>query len=392
MRRRLVGVDRAEVWRWASDVVIAGIAAYTAVILTLEWMRDVGQQPRAIAVGLAFTHGAVLVVRRRLPATVLAVVIVTSLAYAALGAPVFFLGPASLVAVYTLAAVDDRRRSLIGVGVAEAALAVGAVTGGVQWDSWLLYSLLLATAWLLGAGLQRWQQTAREQADRADQLAQAREELARLAVTQERVRIARELHDMVAHSMSVIAVQAATGRLVIDSDPASAREALAAIEVATRSALDEMRQLLAVLRDDDSTAGQRDPTPGLGDLHALVARMARAGLTVEVDVAGDPGEVPAGVSLACYRIIQEGLTNVLRHAGPTHVSVTANCAGDAVDVEVRDRGTATTGQSGVGQGTVGMRERAAMYGGTFSSGPDPGGGWVVRARLPYEQRPPAVTA
>jgi len=384
-------IDLPVLGRWVFDAVVAGAAAYAAMILTSEWLRDVGPEQRVPALTLAFLHGAVLIARRRMPAVVLTVVIATGLAYAALGLPVFFLGPAFLIAVYTLAALRDRWWSLAGLVTAQAALAVGAATGGVQWDSWLLYALLLGTSWLLGAGLRRWQQTAREQADRADQLARARDELARLAVTQERVRIARELHDMVAHSMSVIAVQAATGRLVIDTDPGRAGEALAAIEVTTRAALGEMRQLLAVLREDGKTGGTLDPTPGLADLHDLVARMAQAGLTVEVNLTGDPAQVPAGVSLACYRIIQEGLTNALKHAGQTHVTVTVRCDDDAVDVEIRDRGVGRDGDHDAGQGTIGMRERAALYGGTFSAGPHPGGGWSVRAHLPYQQRPPVVT-
>lgn len=392
MLRRPDRVDLPLLGRWLFDVGVAGLASYTAVILTAEWLRDIGPGPGAAAYTLAFLHGAVLVARRRMPATVLAVVVCTGLAYTALGLPVFFLGPAAPVAVYTLAALSDRRRSLVGLAAAEVGLSVGAATGGVQWDSWLLYSLLLATTWLLGAGLQGWQRAAREQAKRADQLAQARDELAHLAVTQERVRIARELHDMVAHSMSVIAVQAATGRLVIDSDTGKARDALAAIEVTTRSALEEMRQLLTVLREDGDTGGALDPTPGLADVHGLVARMAQAGLTVEVNLTGDPARVPAGVSLACYRIIQEGLTNALKHAGQTHVSVTTTCAEAAVDVEIRDHGTASSSDRGGGQGTIGMRERAALYGGTFSGEPHPDGGWSVRAHLPYHQRPPAVDA
>lgn len=379
-------------WRWVFDAAVAGIAAYFAMLLTSEWTADAAPDQRLPALLLAFLHGAVLIARRSAPAAVLSVVITTGLAYVAVGLPVFFLGPATLIAIYTVAALRDRRMSLLGLAAAEVALAVSAVTGGVQWDSWALFAGLLAGAWLLGAGMRRWQEAAREQAERADQLARARDELARLAVTQERVRIARELHDMVAHSMSVIAVQAATGRLVIDCDPARAGEALAAIEVTTRSALDEMRQLLAVLREEGEAGGSLDPTPGLTDVHDLVARMAQAGLTVEVSLTGDTTQVPPGVSLACYRIIQEGLTNALKHAGQTHVAVTVTCGDDAVTVQLRDRGEVRDGDHGSGQGTIGMRERAALYGGTFSAGPHPDGGWSVRAILPYQSRPPAVTA
>jgi signal transduction histidine kinase len=383
--------DLPAVWRWVFDAAVAGAAACFAVILTNEMVVEAEAAQRLWALLLAFLHGTVLIARRRAPAAVVSVVIATGLAYVALGLPVFFLGPASLIAVYTLATLRDRRTSVLGLAAAEVALAVGALTGGVQWDSWLLFTAVLAGSWLLGAALRRWQQVAREQAERADQLARARDDQARLAVTQERLRIARELHDVVAHSMSMIAVQAATGRLVIDRDPPRAGEALAAIEVTTRSALDEMRQLLAVLREDGRPGGSLDPTPGLTDVHDLVARMAQAGLTVEVSLTGDGSLVPVGVGVACYRIIQEGLTNVLKHAGQTHVAVMVACDDDAVTVDVRDRGEVRDGDHGSGQGTIGMRERAALYGGTFSAGPHPDGGWSVRVRLPYQSRPPAVT-
>ncbi len=376
---------------WLFDVAVAGVCTYFALLLTSEWMAGADAGQRGPALVLAAAHGAVLVGRRHRPAAVLVVVIGTGLAFAPLGLPVFVLGPAVLVALYTFAVLRDRRWSLAGLTAVELAVLVAATTGGLQWDSWLLYALLVGGSWLLGFGMRHWQLTAREAAERADQLARAREELAGLAVTQERVRIARELHDMVAHSMSVIAVQAATGRLVLERDPARAGEALSEIEVASRSALDEMRQLLTVLRDGGSSTG-RDPTPALADLHDLVARMTKAGLTVEVHVGGDVADVPAGVGLACYRIVQEGLTNALRHAGQTHVTVTVTCGSDAVDVEVRDRGGSAHADRVGGQGMIGMRERAALYGGSCVAGPDPDGGWSVRAHVPYHARPPVVSA
>ena len=159
------------------------------------------------------------------------------------------------------------------------------------------------------------------------------------AVTEERLRIARELHDVVAHTMSVVAVHAGTGRMVADDDPAAARQALATIETTTRSALVEMRRMLGVLRGSDGEQpGTLAPAPGLGDLDALVADVVRSGVTVEVRVEGDRADVPAGVDLAAYRIVQEALTNVIKHAGRVRATVAVRYTDDAVTVEVDDEG------------------------------------------------------
>jgi signal transduction histidine kinase len=219
-------------------------------------------------------------------------------------------------------------------------------------------------------------------------LEQARVELADRAVTDERMRIARELHDVVAHTMSVVAVHAGTGRMVAEDDPAAARQALATIETTTRSALLEMRQMLGMLRGPDGeSAGALAPAPGLGDLDALVAEVVRSGVTVEVRVEGHRSDVPAGVDLAAYRIVQEALTNVIKHAGRVRVTVLVRYADDAVTVEVDDEGPAEHDSRSVpsttGHGLVGMRERVAMYHGDLEAGPGALGGFHVAARLPF---------
>ena len=208
------------------------------------------------------------------------------------------------------------------------------------------------------------------------------------AVTEERLRIARELHDVVAHTMSVVAVHAGTGRMVADDDPAAARQALATIETTTRSALSEMRRMLGMLRSSDGGGpGTLAPAPGLGDLDALVADVVRSGVTVEVRVEGDRGPVPAGVDLAAYRIVQEALTNVIKHAGQVRATVVVRYSGDAITVEVDNdapvHGDARPAGSTVGHGLVGMRERVAMYDGDLHAGPCPSGGFHVAARLPF---------
>jgi signal transduction histidine kinase len=212
-------------------------------------------------------------------------------------------------------------------------------------------------------------------------LEREREERDRAAVAAERLRIARELHDVVAHAMSVIAVQAGMGRHVIDTDVAAAADALGVIESTSRDALVEMRRMLGVLRHGDEAAALR-PMPGLGDIPALVAETRRAGLGVTLASTGAVGDLPAGVDLAAYRVVQEALTNVIKHGGPVaHVRVAWSDGG--VELEVTDDGRAGSGpRPEPGHGLLGMRERVAVCGGSLEAAPRPGGGYRVHASLP----------
>ena len=207
---------------------------------------------------------------------------------------------------------------------------------------------------------------------------------ARQAVAEERTRIARELHDVVAHSMSVVVVQASAAQRVMASDPDRAREALASIEVTGRDSLGEMRRILGALRGDDDAP--LAPQPGLEQFAQLVRHCEEAGLPVEVELAGSPRELPAGIELATYRIVQEALTNAVKHAGPAHAVVRLDYGDDRLDIEVTDdgRGAAADTITSGGQGLVGMRERVELFGGTFAAGPRTGGGYRVKARLPVE--------
>jgi signal transduction histidine kinase len=373
--------------RWALDVALAAVAAYAAVTLTAEISAGAPAQHAAAATLVAAAYGAALVLRRTAPAAVLAVQAGAAVAYVALGFPVFMLGPAALVTMYTVASRLDRRTAVAMLGAAEAVLAalswLGPAFTGVA--AWLQFTAILAAAWFLGDVVRRWQVAAAAHARRAGELEQAREELARLAVTAERLRIARELHDVVAHSMSVIAMHAGSARLAADRDPAAARKALEVVEEASRTALAEMRRLVTVLRDTDNGAPALAPAPGLPDVHRLVAEVAAAGVTVEVQAEGDLTAVPDGVSLTAYRIVQEALTNVVRHASPARAHLSVTVRDGEVMLEVVDDGAValTTAAARGGHGMIGMRERAAMYGGEFAAGPRPGGGWRVVARLPY---------
>ncbi len=227
----------------------------------------------------------------------------------------------------------------------------------------------------------------------AEQLRAQQPLIARAAVIDERARIARELHDVVAHSVSVMVIQSVAGRRLLRRDPERAEEALIAVEATGQEALRELRRLLGVLRadEDDDVVGVQ-PQPGLGDLPGLVASVAESGVRVELEVTGEDAPLSPGVDLAAYRIVQEALTNVIRHAGADRATVRVTRERRAVALEILDAGAGSgenghvRGQGG-GHGLPGMRERAALYEGTLEAGPRPGGGYAVRARLPVE--PPA---
>jgi signal transduction histidine kinase len=225
---------------------------------------------------------------------------------------------------------------------------------------------------------------------RAAEKERERIEAARRAVGEERLRIARELHDVVAHAMSVVAVQSGVGAHVIDSRPDEAKHILETISHTSRDSLDEMRRLLGVLRADPASAdaaAELAPAPGLGGLDELVTRVAEAGVPVETNVQGERTAVPIGVDLAAYRIVQEALTNVLKHAGRAEASVLVRYEPGAVHLEVvddgRGAGSRALAGNGSGHGLVGMRERAALYGGELEAGPRLGGGYRVAATLRY---------
>jgi signal transduction histidine kinase len=209
------------------------------------------------------------------------------------------------------------------------------------------------------------------------------------ALAGERAQIARDLHDIVAHAMSVIAVRSGVARMVIDSDPEQARDALAIIEITTRRALHEMRLLVGMLRDPGDQPAELSPVPGLADLDRLLADTAVAGVSAELDVEGKVRPLPPAADLSAYRIVQEALTNVVRHAGPTHARVRIGYLPAELSIEVTDdgpRGQAPRpiARAGGGHGLIGMRERAALFGGKLEAGPY-AGGFRVRASLPLEE-------
>jgi signal transduction histidine kinase len=220
-------------------------------------------------------------------------------------------------------------------------------------------------------------------AARAELLEREHEMREREALAEERARIARELHDLVAHNVSVMVVQAGVERHALPEDQTSTRETLTAIEQAGRQALVEARRLLGVLRQNGQ-AEELEPQPTVDQVGFLVEQIERAGLPVTLTVEGERTPLPAGVDLCAYRIVQEGLTNALKHAGPARAEVLLRYAGSGLDIEVRDDGSGNGQRNGdgSGQGLIGMRERVALYGGELETGPRPGGGFEVRAHLP----------
>jgi signal transduction histidine kinase len=248
---------------------------------------------------------------------------------------------------------------------------------------------LFAIAWVLGDNIRTRRAYLAELEARAARLEREREEQAERAVIEERTRIARELHDVIAHNVSVMVVQASAGEDLFDTDPQRARESLSAVASTGRAALTELRRLLGVIRAEEGhePAAAYAPQPGIEYLAELVAQIRETGLAVELSVLGEPRELPEGVGLCAYRIVQEALTNTLKHADASQAQVSVRYVSDALELHVVDNGRGAPPVNGdtTGHGLIGMRERVALFGGELSVGPHPGQGFAVMARLPLEE-------
>ncbi len=291
-------------------------------------------------------------------------------------------GVAVLAAVYSAALYSNRRILVLALltGAGAWLLAIG---GDVQIPGALVPLLLLAPAWLAGVAMRQREQSAQASAARADRLELERE----AALHAERARIARELHDIVTHSVSVMVLQTGAARQILGRDEQRAEALLESVETSGRSALDELRRLLGLLSDDELGA-PLTPQPGIDEIPGLVEQIKQTGLPVELCVEGESRVVSPGLAVAVYRIIQEALTNVLKHAGrASSTRVVLRWGEAAFELEVVDRGAVppnTRPELSAGRGLAGMRERAAMYGGTFEARPGPGNGYSVRASIPLD--------
>jgi signal transduction histidine kinase len=375
------------------DVLVVGltIGGIAEVLLNDEVQ---GSTPGLIA--FAFLWGLPLLARRRLP------VIAPTLVFVAVSAQAV-LWPHSVgyqfctFMIVLLATglyginLTNRRDRLAGAAVVLATLmiVVGMDPEG-SWTDGLTTGPVIGVAWLIGHIYRNNTVRTAELRERAERLERERETEARAAAAEERARIAREMHDVVAHSLSVMVVQAEAAEAMLDGDPERARRPLAAVQDTGRSALTELRRMLGVMREIADEGPALAPQPGLAGLDTLVAHVRDAGLPVTLRVEGDPRPLPPGVDLSAYRIVQEGLTNALKHAGPARAEVLVRYGPRDLELAVRDDGRGHDPHAnGGGHGLVGMRERVALYGGRLSAGPlpAPDHGFALTATLPLDAEP-----
>ncbi|MFF7159601.1 histidine kinase [Streptomyces sp. NPDC008139] len=396
--RALAGRARRRVGRRLPPMVVDGLFAATLYVglsmLARAPLRDDPVPFLALGAGLT----APLVWRRRAPLAVFACIAATAFVQWLLD----FQVPADvalLVALYTVAAYCDRRRLMMAFGVLE----VGVVLATVSWamhdrsaGTFVSLSAMAVAAAVFGVNMRSRRDRLAFLEDRAVRLERERDQRAQLAVADERARIAREMHDIVTHNLSVMVALADGAVFAQQRTPERATTAMRQVSATGRQAITDMRRFLGVLRADEPDA-LRHPMPGIAQLESLVDQVRAAGLPTVLSVAGDPGPVPVAAQLTVYRLVQEALTNTLKHApAGTSAEVRIGCAPDALTVTVTDDGPGThpaaadTAHGGAiadgaaasaGHGIPGMRERAAAYGGSLVAGPLPGGGWRVAAVL-----------
>jgi signal transduction histidine kinase len=372
------------------DLVIVAVLS----TLQLALLAPTGPHP-AIAVVVA-AEPLPLLLRRTHPTIAIALLAAIDVALMQAGASATAIGPSLVVAAYSAGAHQPRRRAVGSLVLALLGLlAAGALPPASQALADVVGVVVVTTvAWWIGSSLRERRYYAAELEQRTQALAVARLELAERAVAAERLRLARELHDVVAHSLAIIALHSSVGAHNAAAHPDDAVAALNAINTATRSALGELRAMLAVLRDSDGeAASDTAPLPSLADLPALVDQAVGAGVAVRVSVDGDVDAIPRAVSLSAYRVVQEALTNVVKHAGPVDASVMIGAVPGRVAIAVTNGpprgvpGPSPPEDRPVrpGAGLAGMRERVAAFAGTLDAHPTAEGGWAVHATLMFEE-------
>jgi len=377
-------------------VDVAVSVAVALVTAAGRWDRVAGWLPHSVIVPLAVGQGLLLLARRLAPMAVLAAATPLGVFMLAVGYPAVPASFATWCAAYSLAMHGRRAggaeaagtlRGTAPVLAAAVAVAVASMAPGARqpgaWNSFT-QGALIAACWILGYALRTRRDYVAELRDRAARLEAAEGERAARAVVDERLRIARELHDVIGHSISLIVIQSEAAARSARSNPDAVPAFVSAISAASRQALAEMRGVLAVLRPD--AEAELSPQPGLEQVGELVASLRAGGLETRLDA--EPMDLPPGIALAVYRIVQESLTNVLKHAGAgAKAGVTIIRSGATVRVSVHDDGAGPSGRApGTAHGIVGMRERAAAYGGTLRTGARPGGGFEVEASIPLPRQ------
>ena len=373
-----------------------------AAVLAFLGIASSAAMGRLIAVPLVIALAVPVVFRRAYPVAAFAAAIAVGALQVLINSKPNPTDLAIVILLYTLAAYTPRRISITGLAICLAGSAAAVLRWMPDrlsmWDSLLVGSIMFAgpslIAWVFGDSMRYRRAYYTNLEDRAARLEAERDAQAQIAAAAERARIARELHDVVAHNVSVMVVQADGASYALGSDPARARQALAAISATGRQALAEMRRMLGVLRrTEDGTGPGRAPLPGIGQLGELLEQTRATGLAVSFTVEGVPQPLPDGAALAAYRIVQESLTNTRKHGGPRATAeVTLRYLEDALLLRITDDGRgAAAASDGAGHGLTGMRERVAVYGGWVQAGPCPSGGYHVAALLPLvAPAPPAA--
>ena len=359
----------------AAFVVVGQLEAWLAPSFEARWH---GAVPMLVAT-------AAVRWRRRAPRVALAMGLTGCLVLASLDTGVGLVATiATMLLEFSVGRELDLRRSWIGLPVAVGTAAFQILAQGHPAEDIVFTSLLLGGPWMFGFALRNRAERLELATSRAELAERHRDELARAAVEAERARIARELHDVVSHAISLVAIQAQAIRARLGPPHEAEAEDLRAVEVTARQAMVELRRLFGVLRAGSDPVPLA-PQPGLAQLPELVSRTSGAGLSIDLEIQGEPGTISSGLELAGYRIVQEALTNVVRHAGASRANVSVRCSRERLELCVEDDGRgAQSSPNGHGRGLIGMRERVDLYGGTLETGPGRLGGFRVEARLPCD--------